>query len=103
MVEPECPLFDIINPGYERGLTLDEMMRWGTDRQDFWSPGSLSFGSSGLVVFQSPPFGMGGPGFEIEYECPPPCVDKKSQKFCNKEKCHTKSAKKKCAKTSGHC
>merc|ERR1712080_523957 len=95
------------NPGYDRGLTLDEMMRWGKDRQYYYSPGSLSFGSSGLVVFQSPPTSMGGPGFEIEYECPPPCVDKKKQKFCNKQvqkgKCNKKSNKKKCAKTRGHC
>ena len=107
MVEPGCPPFDFTNPGYKRSLTLDEMMRRGTDRQDFYFPGSLSFGSSGLVVFQSPPFSMGGPGFEIKYECPPPCVDKRGQKFCNKKvrrgKCNRKRAKKKCAKTCGHC
>jgi len=110
MVEPGCPPLDFTNPGFDRRLTLDEMMKWGTDRQDFYSPGALSFGSSGLVVFQSPPMGMGGmggPGFEIEYECPPLCVDKKSQNFCNKKvtrgKCHKKKVKRNCAKTCGHC
>ena len=68
---------------------------------------SLTFGSSGLVVFKSPHDSIGAENFEINYVCPPRCIDKKKEKVCkkqkNKGKCGKKSMKKKCAKTCGHC
>ena len=104
MTEPGCPPPSLRS---DPGLMLHEMMRWGLDRQEMYAPAYLDFGSSGLVIFSSSPYSMGGQAFEIKYECPPRCEDKKGQKFCNKqlkkEKCHKKSNKKKCAKTCGYC
>ena len=68
-------------------------------------PATLLFGSSGMVFFTNG--GQEGQAFEIKYTCPPPCIDKKSERKCKKAlkkgKCHKKKFKNKCAKTCGHC
>ena len=88
MQEPGCPsIKEISTMDYSRGL--------------------LKFGSFGFVGFSSPSQSSGGLGFEIKYECPRPCEDQKSNKFCKKQEkkgnCKKASIKKKCKKTCGEC
>ena len=91
--EPGCP-------------SIEEIQTWNKNGMDY-SPSLLNFGSSGFIGFSSPSESSGGLGFEIKYECPRPCEDQKSNKFCKKQEkkgnCKKASIKKKCKKTCGEC
>jgi len=68
-------------------------------------PGSIYVSSDGHVFFYG--YGYTGTGFEIKYECPEPCKDEKSAKYCKKAlkkgKCKKASVYKKCMKTCDKC
>ena len=72
-------------------------------------PGSMFIASDGNIGFESSPYGTGGMGFEIKYECPveEPCEDIKSKKWCKKQKkkgkCKKASVWKKCQSTCEKC
>ena len=72
-------------------------------------PGTMLVASNGTIGFEASPYGMGGMGFEIKYECPvkEPCEDINSTKWCKKQKkkkkCEDTSVWKKCQSTCEKC
>ena len=81
----------------------------GMLRMDAFNPASMIIGSDGYLGFESNPYGMGGMGFEVNYQCPiqESCEDIKSTKFCEKAKkkgkCKKASIWKKCQLTCDKC
>ena len=81
----------------------------GMVRLDAFNPASMIIGSDGYLGFESNPYGMGGMGFEVNYQCPvqESCEDIKSTKFCEKAKkkgkCKKASIWKKCQSTCEKC
>ena len=81
----------------------------GMLRMDSFDPAIMEIGSDGYLGFESNPYGMGGMGFEVDYQCPveESCEDIKSTKFCEKAKkkgkCKKASIWKKCQLTCDKC
>ena len=81
----------------------------GMLKMDDFHPAIMDIGSDGYLGFESSPYGMGGMGFEVKYQCPveEPCEDIKSTKYCKKAKkkgkCKKASIWKKCQLTCKKC
>jgi len=95
ITEPSCPSLSYQNGTITR---LEDLTR----NSEY--PGTIYVESDGHVYF----YGEGtGTGFEIKYECPEPCKDEKSAKYCKKAlkkgKCKKASVYKKCMKTCDKC
>ena len=67
--------------------------------------GSIYVAQDGHVFFYG--YGYTGTGFEIKYECPEPCKDEKSSKYCKKAlkkgKCKKAKVADQCKKTCDKC
>ena len=102
IVEPFCPSAAPLMRSFGSSIK-------GILRNDNPSPGSIFIASDGNVGFSSDSYGMGGMGFEINYECPvkEPCEDIKSAKWCKKQKkkgkCKKASVWEKCQSTCEKC
>ena len=81
----------------------------GMLRMHDFQPAIMDIGSDGYIGFESNPYGMGGMGFIVKYQCPveEPCEDIKSTKYCKKAKkkgkCKKASIWKKCQLTCDKC
>jgi len=100
--EPSCPSY---KNDYRNGTStrLEDLAR--ADPRSSEYPGCIYVSSDGHILFYS--YGYAGQGFEIKYECPQPCEDEQSPKYCKKAlkkgKCKKAGVAKKCKKTCDKC
>jgi len=99
ITEPSCPSYkyeDVKNGTITRREDLTRSSEY---------PGSIYVAQDGHVFFYG--YGYAGTGFEIKYECPEPCKDEKSSKYCKKAlkkgKCKKAKVADQCKKTCDKC